>query len=77
MKTETVNLFVRNQKTRQKAISMFNKENINLNQIQFHIFDYADVWFRDYGPTFVTNKQSQLGMVHWIFNCWGEKYEDS
>ena len=39
------------------------------------MFDYADVWFRDYGPIFVRNTK-ELAMVHWKFNSWGEKYEE-
>ena len=41
----------------------------------FSMFDYADVWFRDYGPIFVRNAH-ELAMVHWQFNSWGQKYEE-
>jgi len=45
--------------------------------VSFQIVDYADVWFRDYGPTFVANRETgSLAMVHWIFNAWGEKYPE-
>ncbi len=74
--SERVNLLVTDDEMKQKAICMLSKENIDLNRIIFHVFDYADVWFRDYGPTFVINKQRKLGMVNWIFNSWGEKYEE-
>ena len=55
---------------------MFEKSEIDLKKIRFFEFDYADVWFRDYGPIFVRNRKQELAMVHWIFNSWGEKYEE-
>ncbi len=72
---EEVNLFVRNEETKQKATEMFKGAGIDLNRVHFYIFDYADVWFRDYGPVFVKNQRHQLAMLHWNFNSWGEKYE--
>jgi agmatine deiminase len=73
--SEEVNLFVRNEETKQKATAMFNETGINLNRLHFYVFDYADVWFRDYGPVFVKNPRHELAMLHWNFNSWGEKYE--
>jgi agmatine deiminase len=61
---------------KQKAITLFEKEHVNLDRISFFEFDYADVWFRDYGPTFLVNQKRELAMVHWIFNSWGNKYQD-
>ncbi len=75
-KEEYVNLFVRNAEMKQKIIGLFKKRNIDLKKIRFFEFNYADVWFRDYGPIFVMNREQKLAMVRWIFNSWGEKYED-
>ena len=72
---EEVNLFVKDIETKQKATKLFNQANIDLNRIHFFIFDYADVWFRDYGPVFIKNPKHELAMLHWDFNSWGEKYE--
>ena len=73
--SEHVNLFVK--ATQERAREMFLKEKVDLNCVSFFVFDYADVWFRDYGPTFVVNPENQrLGMVRWVFNCWGEKYDE-
>ena len=74
-KDECVNLFVLDLQMKKKAIHLFEKENIDLNKIRFFLFDYADVWFRDYGPIFVRNAH-ELAMVHWQFNSWGQKYEE-
>jgi agmatine deiminase len=75
-KDECVNLFVRDDSMQRKATDLFEKENIDLRRVNFLQFDYADVWFRDYGPTFVVNQKRDLAMVRWIFNSWGEKYEE-
>jgi agmatine deiminase len=34
----------------------------------------VDVWVRDYGPTYV--KGADVALVKWIFNAWGNKYDD-
>jgi agmatine deiminase len=73
---ECVNLFVKDDDTQKKAASLFEKENIDLTKVNFFQFNYADVWFRDYGPTFLVNEKCELAMVHWIFNSWGEKYDE-
>jgi agmatine deiminase len=73
---ESVNLFVKDDTMQQKATRMFENADIDLGKVRFYQFDYADVWFRDYGPTFVVNGERELAMVHWIFNSWGEKYPE-
>jgi len=73
---EYINLFVKDEAMKQKATALFEKSQIDLNRISFFEFDYADVWFRDYGPIFVCNRNQELAMVRWIFNSWGEKYEE-
>ena len=75
-KGERVNLFVKDEETKQKATKLFSEANIDLNQVNFYVFSYADVWFRDYGPIFVKNQNHDLAMIHWNFNSWGEKYEE-
>ena len=73
---ERVNLFVRDMVMQKKVTDLFKKENIDLRRVKFFRSDYADVWFRDYGPTFVVSEKRELAMVNWIFNSWGEKYEE-
>ncbi|MEK6968220.1 MAG: agmatine deiminase family protein [Nanoarchaeota archaeon] len=72
--SEQVNLFVVNEEMQKRVTDAIKKKGLSLNKITFFQHDYADVWFRDYGPTFVINK-NQLGMVKWMFNAWGNKYE--
>ena len=72
---EQVNLFVKDEQTKDKATALFKAADIDVTKVNFYVFDYADVWFRDYGPIFVQNKSHELAMLHWNFNSWGEKYE--
>jgi agmatine deiminase len=45
------------------------------DNLKFHLTEYADVWFRDYGPSFVIQREEHvLAMVDWTFNAWGNKY---
>ena len=73
---EYVNLFVKDEAMKQKVTDLFVKNKINLKRIRFFEFNYADVWFRDYGSIFVMNPNQELAMVRWIFNSWGEKYDE-
>ena len=76
-KTERVELFVTGETMERKSTAMLERVGVDLSRVRFHRFDYADVWFRDYGPTFVRRKQKPgVAMVRWTFNAWGEKYKD-
>ncbi len=74
--SENVNLFVKDKTMKWKVMGLLDEKNINLEKIHFTVFNYADVWFRDYGPIFVLDRtRKKIAMVHWVFNAWGEKYE--
>lgn len=75
--SEKINLLVKNSETKEKIVGKLLMENIDVDQVNFHLIDYADIWMRDYGPIFLVNKsKNKLAMTHWIFNAWGEKYEE-
>jgi agmatine deiminase len=77
--SETVNLLVKDEMLLRAVVDRLKKEEIDLHRVHFHLLSYADVWFRDYGPTFVVreNKSGKsVAAVNWIFNAWGEKYEE-
>jgi len=76
-KNENVNLFVRDLKMKERVTRLVEKKGVDLQRINLYVWDYADVWFRDYGPIFVLNKEKkQIAFVHWVFNAWGGKYKD-
>ncbi len=72
---EHVNLFVTGESMKKHATRLLKGAGVDLGRVSFFVFDYADVWFRDYGPIFVKNQRHELAMVHWNFNAWGDKYE--
>lgn len=72
---ERVNLLVRDRTMELRVREMLRGAGIDPGRVSLSSFGYADVWFRDYGPTFVVNPADhQLGMVAWDFNAWGNKY---
>ena len=76
-KTERVELYVTGEPMRRKVLPRLEKAGLDPSRVRLHAFPYADVWFRDYGPTFVLRRtEPRLAMVRWIFNAWGGKYEE-
>jgi agmatine deiminase len=74
---QKIKLLVPNIESERKIRLMLDRESIALSQIVFVPIDAEDSWIRDYGPTFVLNpQQHRLAMVKWIFNAWGNKYDD-
>ncbi|HTE85951.1 MAG TPA: agmatine deiminase family protein, partial [Dehalococcoidia bacterium] len=73
---ERIELLVKNQLMKRRVKKLLQGRGIDLTRITIHEFDYADVWFRDYGPIFLANpSRTSASMVHWRFNAWGGKYE--
>jgi agmatine deiminase len=72
---EEVHLAVRSPETRSRVRDLMKKAGLDASRVRFHVWDYADVWFRDYGPTFVVNRElGKIAIVQWRFNAWGGKY---
>ena len=70
-------LLARNTAVRAAIRQRLNLGGVDGSHLTYRTADYADVWIRDHGPTFVTNPAtSETAMVHWMFNAWGGKYED-
>ena len=56
----------------EKRVSAFLGE---VGDVRYHRIRTADVWMRDYGPIFVRDGGG-LTATKWIFNAWGNKYEE-
>jgi len=71
---ENVNLLVDDEPTEQdvRRLCQFPAA----KNIRFQRIATVDSWVRDYGPNFLINPQSQLAYNDWIFNAWGNKYEE-
>ena len=73
---ETVCLLVNDERARDEAARRLTRAGARMDHVLCHRIPTVDVWMRDYGPTFVTRKQSQapLAFNDWTFNGWGGKY---
>lgn len=71
---ESVNLLVDDMATEdtvRRRCTFGSAENIRFQHIQT-----VDSWIRDYGPNFLINDAGKLAFNDWIFNAWGNKYEE-
>lgn len=76
---EIVNILVQNAKHEKHVSSLLKKHQVNLSQVLFFLIPTADSWIRDYGPIFITRRDSRVqerAFVNWIYNAWGDKYDD-
>jgi len=73
-KSEKVELLVRDAKMKARAVKYLTAKKVDLSRVDFHIADYADVWFRDFGPIFLLNRKNKLAMTNWIYNVYGNKW---
>ena len=67
---EEVRILVDDEKSESRVASRLKEA----ERVSFHKMKTVDVWVRDYGPTYVKAKDSAV--VKWIFNAWGNKYDD-
>jgi agmatine deiminase len=74
---QRIRLLVKNSESEERIRRTLAREGVAPAQIDFVPVAAEDSWIRDYGPTFLIHPQSrQLAMVKWIFNAWGNKYDD-
>jgi agmatine deiminase len=74
---ERIDLLVRDRGMRRRVAKLLLNGGVDLDRVRFHVLDYADVWVRDYGPTFLVNRvRTRAAAVRWNFNAWGGKYEE-
>ncbi|MFA5877223.1 MAG: agmatine deiminase family protein [Candidatus Paceibacterota bacterium] len=74
--SEKVELQVLNEVMLDHVTELLEGEGVDMERVTFHPANYADIWFRDYGPIFITNpKTKELAMAKWTFNAWGNKYK--
>jgi len=74
---ERVFLLVQDAEMESHVRDILAQEEIQERQVRSFVYPYADVWFRDYGPTFlVHDREPAVAMVDWTFNAWGGKYPE-
>lgn len=73
--SERVELFVPEGPGGERAAEILSRAGADRARVNLRPAGYADVWIRDYGPTFVRDRATgTLAMVRWEFNAWGGKY---
>ena len=71
---EIVDLIVDDSETEQRVREMCGRE--VASRIRFHHLQTVDSWIRDYGPNFLIGPNGAGAFNDWIFNAWGNKYEE-
>lgn len=71
---ETVNLLVDDTETEQAVRQRCHFP--GAANIRFHRLRTVDSWIRDYGPNFLVNDAGEQAFNDWIFNAWGNKYQE-
>jgi len=76
-RSEKVELLVRDGKMKARVLKYLKGKKVDLNRVNFHLADYADVWFRDFGPIFLVNRETKrLAMTDWVYNVYGNKWPE-
>jgi len=83
--SEKVELLVTGEEMKDRVIAKLKAHKVDFNKVNIHIADYADVWFRDFGPSFLVKEAGkeknteELAMVDWTYNAynrWPELLKD-
>ncbi len=76
---ERVNLLLDSEAARERVMPRISSTDANLDNIVVHRIPTGDIWFRDFGPIFVSRSGvagREIGYTHWEFNAWGNKYDE-
>jgi agmatine deiminase len=73
--SELVRINVNDEEMQTFAQHVLQKENVNMQQVEFFFHPTNDAWCRDHGPAFLINQnKKQKAIVDWGYNAWGNKY---
>jgi agmatine deiminase len=73
---ENVNINVRDDAMKTKALGFLHTVGADLGKIKFWLHPTDDAWCRDHGPAFLINPKAEVKkvIVDWGYNAWGGKY---
>jgi agmatine deiminase len=74
---EVVRILVDDQELQDRAERVLQRTGPTWAHVKFIKIKSADVWVRDYGPTYLLSKDAKRkAATKWKFNAWGGKYDD-
>ncbi|MBN1110342.1 MAG: agmatine deiminase family protein [Methanomassiliicoccales archaeon] len=74
---ETVKVLVDDEAAEARAYDLVARAGGDMARVRFLHIRSADVWIRDYGPSFLLHRKTgEKAAVKWDFNAWGGKYDD-
>jgi agmatine deiminase len=74
---EIVKLLVEDEAMGDRASDLISQQGGDRSNLKLMPIKSADVWIRDYGPTFLLNRKTHTkAAIKWTFNAWGGKYDD-
>lgn len=69
--SENVHIIAYDLTEKERIIALLDDAIVSLTNIDFYIHENDDVWVRDNGPMFVYDANSDLTILDWGFNGWG------
>jgi agmatine deiminase len=69
----TIDLMVQDESEKIAVMNILERRNISLRDIRFHAIPHGDIWIRDMGPIFLTDKKGNMKIADFGFNTWGYK----
>jgi agmatine deiminase len=74
---EVVRVLVDDDELEARAERCISKVGARSSNVKFIKIKSADVWIRDYGPTYLLSRGREIkAAIKWNFNAWGGKYDD-
>jgi agmatine deiminase len=74
---EAVRILVEDEAMRRRVLEACERAGADMENVQPRLIRSADVWIRDYGPTFLLHQATEAkAATKWRFNAWGGKYDD-
>ncbi|MEW5902471.1 MAG: agmatine deiminase family protein [Acidobacteriota bacterium] len=73
---EKVKILVDNEEMEERVERELEMAEAKMKNVLLVKLKSADVWIRDYGPTFLLDKKGGKALAKWNFNAWGGKYDD-
>lgn len=55
-----------------ERVELLVRDHVDISNANQHIVDYADVWTRDYAPSFVRDDSGAVKGVKWEYNAYGK-----